>query len=70
MTTINTHYRNATVGVIKYVDHDGVVLIECDDTFDKVVATQIVNNASEAMYLVDRLVCVYQGNVYRMEIES
>lgn len=68
MTTVSETYRNAIVGVLKYVDHDGVILVDCDNFFDNVVVTTIVSNMSEAMYLVDTSVCVYDGRVHRLEI--
>jgi hypothetical protein len=70
VTTISETYRNAVVGMLKYVDHAGVILVDCDNVFDNVVTTHIVDNPSEAMFLVDCNVCVYGGRVYKLEVEQ
>ena len=63
-TRIATRYENAIVGVIKYADESGTVLLECDDPWDHVTVVLIVDNYADAMVLVDRSVCVHDGKVH------
>lgn len=65
-TRIASNYENAIVGVIKYADASGTVLLECDDPWDHVTVVLIIGNPDEAMIWVDRSVCVHDGKVYQI----
>lgn len=65
-TRIDTKYSNAVVGIVKYVNHDGVVVLECDDPFDHVTVPLCVGDADAietAMFFVDKLCCIHDGKV-------
>lgn len=66
MNTINARYQNAVVGTLRYVDDGGVALVECDEIFETITVPTRVVNHSDAMLLVDRVVCVYDQIVYPM----
>lgn len=63
---IDMNYRNATVGIVRYVGTDNVVLLECDDPF--VTISVPMNLASDqamvASVYIDRWVCVHDGMVH------
>lgn len=66
MSTINPRHTNAIVGVLKYADENGVVLVECDEVFEMIVVPARVINNEEAMILVDRTVCVFDSKVFTL----
>lgn len=66
MSTVNMRHMNAVVGVLRYVNDDGVVLVECDEVFETVVVPSRIINAPDAMMLVDRVVCLHDSKVYQL----
>ncbi len=63
---ISLDYRNATVGIVRYVGADNVTLVECDDTF-VVYSVPMILSETQAMIAsvyIDRWVCVHEGKVH------
>lgn len=65
-TIINDNYTNAIVGVLTFVNDDGVCLVECDDPFVHYVVPTVVSNVDYATLCVDFWVCIHDGILYRL----
>lgn len=73
---IKMNYRNAVVGKVIEVaqtswDASGMrqVALECCDPFDSATTLVYVTNYRDAMIMVDRMVCVYDNELYPLEWE-
>lgn len=66
-TTIDADYRNSLVGTLLYTGPDGVVLVECDDPWVHKAVPTIVDNIEDAMFLIDRTVCVHDRIIRPLE---
>jgi hypothetical protein len=72
---IEMNYRNAVVGKVIEVSQrpwDSTnrrqVAIECCDPFKFTTTLVWVHNYEDAMMMVDRMVCVYDGELYPLEV--
>lgn len=65
-TTIKSDYLNAVVGILRYADDQGVILVECDDPFAHHTVATKVSDWEYALLCVDLGVCVHDGIVHRI----
>lgn len=66
MSSIDLKFRNAIVGILLYVNNDGIALVECDEVFQVIVVPVRIINGDDAQQLVGSSVCVFDSTIMRV----